>query len=460
MENYKRENTDEITCPHCDYEFYESYEHIPSGEDGEIFWEAKCDECKKEFNISFDSRNIDYGFTSSVIECNEEDHDYEIHDKSFKSKYKHKDEISIYSRYEVCKICGHYKFTPVKQDGSDFSKEELLQHKIKIRAKNKDRKYNQFDGEKSGKFKIEDTEITLKFKEPEGNIKIWVKLCRWMRSKGFTTQKLPDYLRNLNVSFKKGWIECEVSVVNYAITILFYQNQVLKEREKGKGRYEWDKYDILTNRMKLKIRASLFSVKKYLISEGFTFIPELSNTEKLLQKLKVSDLSDWKDPKPGMYRDLEDRDKKILKSGQLKYFYDRKVLKKGVIWWNNGNQWYALWNDKLYYCSHFDLFDYQGEPKRKPLTKDRQIQRLHSELKRAESTHNYDKCKAIWKLIKSYKLYNVWSIKHQAWWGGNNAGYTKDRNLAGVYTHENIIKKSDYYNDGVDSKAILLNSKL
>lgn len=132
---------------------------------------------------------------------------------------------------------------------------------------------------------------------------------------------------------------------------------------------------------------------------------------------------------------------------------EEESIKIGVIWWNNGNQWYAINNGVVYYKSHWDFFDYQRDPKRKPLSKDAQIQRLHTELTRAEKEHNYDRCKNLWGKLQGYKLYNIWSLKHNQWWGHNNGGYTDDKTKAGVYTHENVMKNQNYYNDGVDSVA-------
>ena len=146
-----------------------------------------------------------------------------------------------------------------------------------------------------------------------------------------------------------------------------------------------------------------------------------------------------------------------MKSGDIKYFYDQGILHRGEIWWNNGNQWYVLSNGELNYSTYCYFFDADAStPTKKPLTKDQQVQRLHSELTENEKSHNYDRCKAIWKLIESYKLYRVWSLKHECWWGHNNSGYTKDKDEAGVYTHENIMANQHYYNDGVNSIAKLI----
>jgi hypothetical protein len=275
-----------------------------------------------------------------------------------------------------------------------------------------------------------------------------------MISKGWTTQPLPDYLTKNRVGFKKGWLECEVRLRNFAIGIEFFQNKIMQGRKVGDGRYEHNKYDILTSEMKTVMRAAVFSVKKYLLSQGFEFIDEPTDVEFLLGKLKVSDLSDWTDPSESHYnRDKLDANKVKMKSGDVKYFYDGKILKRGVVWWNNGNQWYVMCNGKLTQRSHWYFFDYNGEPKRKQITTDQYIQRLHTELTKAEKAHNYKRCQVLWDKISGIKLYRIWSLKHELWWGHDDCGYTNDKDKAGVYTHENITKNAGYYNDGIDSIA-------
>ncbi len=449
--------TDEIICPHCDYEFGDSWECIPSGE-GELCWVEDCPDCSNKFDVTFDSRNVDNGFTSSVQVCKEEDHNYKVSDNLYKSEYKTNEDISIYSRIEICSICDDYRFTPVKEDGSDFTKQELLNFQTKKRLKNKSKIYLPFKGVKTGSFEVNKNKgVTLKTKESEGNIKMWVEICRWFKDRGFKTQQLPDYLRKRSVEFEKGWIECTVSVKNYTITIEWYQNEIMNARKKGDGRYEHDRYDLITPKMQLEIRSFLNSIKIYLIDKGFEFKAELNDYQILLNDLKVENLSEWEDPKNHMSRDYEDRDKKVMKSGEEKYFYSGKILKKGVIWWRNGNQWRIMCNGELNQTAHWNLFDYQSDPKRKPLSKDAQIQRLHTELTKAEKAHNYDRCKVLWGKLQSHRLYNVWSLKHESWWGGNNSGYINDRTKAGVYTHENIMNNKNYYNNGTDSIAKEIN---
>jgi hypothetical protein len=106
----------------------------------------------------------------------------------------------------------------------------------------------------------------------------------------------------------------------------------------------------------------------------------------------------------------------------------------------------------------FDLFDFNNEPRRLQLTKEQKINRLEKELKKFEGLKNYVKCIVINKEIEKLKsdeaLYNVWSLKHNKWWGANNNGYTDDKSIAGLYLESNIMARQGYYNDGTTNKAV------
>jgi hypothetical protein len=157
-----------------------------------------------------------------------------------------------------------------------------------------------------------------------------------------------------------------------------------------------------------------------------------------------------------------DRDKKKINCGELKYFYGYgKRLKCGKIYHNINNMWWVLLPcGNVDNISSFKLFDFNGESRRKELTKEEKINRLEKELKKHESNKNYIRCisinRHIEKMKGSEKLYNVWSLKWGKWWGDNNSGYTSDKRYAGVYLEENIMGDQSYYNNGVSTKAVLI----
>jgi hypothetical protein len=154
-------------------------------------------------------------------------------------------------------------------------------------------------------------------------------------------------------------------------------------------------------------------------------------------------------------RDCKDKNGNKITCGDTKVFYNwNKSITRGLVYHNINNMWWVLTNDQLYNVACFDLFDFQtGTPKRKPLNFEQQIQRIHTELKKAEGKQDYERCIVLKKLLGNQKLYHVWSLKWDKWWEGNNSGYTSDRNRAGVYTENAIMKHADYYNNGVTSIA-------
>lgn len=155
-----------------------------------------------------------------------------------------------------------------------------------------------------------------------------------------------------------------------------------------------------------------------------------------------------------------DKNGKKLNCGEEKYYYHRKVLKKGRVYHQLNNRWFVLSGGELDYVSSWDLFDYNGESRRKQLKTEVKINRLESELRRYEAKKNYLRCisinKQIDKLKSSEKLYHIWSLKLGKWWGANNSDYTSDKRLAGVYLESNVLANQSYYNNGVSTKMVAI----
>jgi len=160
-------------------------------------------------------------------------------------------------------------------------------------------------------------------------------------------------------------------------------------------------------------------------------------------------------------RNYIDSDGKRIVCGSVKYFYDYykgKRLCCGIAYHNINNMWWVVTPDgNRRNIASFELFDYEGQSRRKELTKEQKINRLESELKKYESKKNYIRCisinKQIEKLKTSEPMYYIWSLKWNKWWGANNSGYTEDKRQAGVYLESNILANQSYYNDGVSTKA-------
>jgi hypothetical protein len=155
------------------------------------------------------------------------------------------------------------------------------------------------------------------------------------------------------------------------------------------------------------------------------------------------------------------QDKKLLNCGELKYFYGYdKRLNCGRVYHDLNNRWLVLTSERVYYVESYDLFNYEGQLRRKQLTKEEQINRLERGLKEYEDKKDYFRCisinKQIEKLKATEKTYNVWSLKWNKWWRANNGGYTEDKRYAGVYLESNILANQSYYNNGVSTRTVLV----
>lgn len=80
----------------------------------------------------------------------------------------------------------------------------------------------------------------------------------------------------------------------------------------------------------------------------------------------------------------KDKNKKQIECGEEKYFYNGKSLQKGLVYHNINNMWWILCGGEVRNKASFELFDYAGQPKRKPLTEEQKINRLEQELRKLE----------------------------------------------------------------------------
>lgn len=98
-----------------------------------------------------------------------------------------------------------------------------------------------------------------------------------------------------------------------------------------------------------------------------------------------------------------DRNKKKIICGQVKYFYswrNGQRLSCGIVWHNINNMWWVIAGNQLHNIAAFDLFDYSPElPRRKPTTDDK----INKLLSRFASDRQYLRCNSI-KLYAENKL--------------------------------------------------------
>ena len=154
----------------------------------------------------------------------------------------------------------------------------------------------------------------------------------------------------------------------------------------------------------------------------------------------------------------KDRDGKKINCGDEKYYYNRKVLSKGVVYHQLNNRWYVISGGELDYVSSWELFDYGGESRRKELTKTEKINKLEQQLKKQEELKNYSKCASINNYLNKLKgmevLYNIWSIKNGSWWGANDSGYNDSKRHAGIYLESEVLDNQSYYNNERTTRAV------
>ena len=233
-----------------------------------------------------------------------------------------------------------------------------------------------------------------------------------------------------------------------------------------------DRYTPLTYLERLSVELEIHKLIKFCSRYGLDLKVEkddLTPEEYILDTLKTNthihgEVNCLEDIKRSMENDKQiynqkDANDKLIVCGQTKYFYDSKTnrLFGGVVWHHINNMWWVICGSQLHNIACFKLFDYDPFLKgRKILSTEAQTQRLYSELKKEEERQNYERCIVLRALLPKKNLYRIWSISHECWWRGNNNGYTSQKNDAGVYPEDLIQAKSDYYNNGTTTRAVLI----
>lgn len=326
-------------------------------------------------------------------------------------------------------------------------------------------------------YRVSKNEKTYGFNEDNKNphYDLWFKINNYFRRRGFLVSKDPYFEKEYKLISKdrrygiKNFLEYKSDRHCSGFKFEFFQN-VNYENSNG-GYYDFNKYNKMPYMIKLSYRNEILRLAKYLESINIPFIIEkkLSDIENIIdnnnQNLHVhgpiSCLEDIQKSLTGydLNSNSNDKNNKKIIGGDMKCFYDyRKKIAIGKAYHNINNMWWVIINGVSHNVSSSSLFDlYPGVPKKKPITSDEQIQRLHSELRQAEISQNYERCIVLRELLKKEKLFYVFSIKHDCWWMGNNNGYTKDKLQAGVYTEVNILSNPSYYNNGETTIAFLKN---
>lgn len=273
-------------------------------------------------------------------------------------------------------------------------------------------------------------EQTSRNEEECHHYELWFKLLLFLSDRGFSVtgdKKVHKCIRNTRKrGKKKNGLEFKTHIYPNGFEFEFFQNVTKPENCNG-GEYDFNKYYKMPYMLKLSLRnelqrmadfanqfvkvdtiynpkGAIDSILKYYRERSFTR-NNINSIEELDSMMSQYDLN----------HNNRDKNKNAIKNGDIKYFYDlyTKRLSRGQVFHNCNNMWWVILNDTTYTnIVMWDLFDYSPSlPKRKRLTKEQKIQRLHTELKNHESKSQYERCIVLRDLINGHKLYHIWSIK-------------------------------------------------
>ena len=112
------ENTEEIKCPYCGYEFSDSWEYN-GNHDGDDY-DIECRSCNREFSMIF---HLTVSYTTRRKECVEGKHEWkepnpwEI-DEEFIKRNKHKETKPYMFWTRKCENCEETQYSPYMDIGS------------------------------------------------------------------------------------------------------------------------------------------------------------------------------------------------------------------------------------------------------------------------------------------------------------------------------------------------------
>ncbi len=307
---------------------------------------------------------------------------------------------------------------------------------------------------------------------------------KYLRRRGFTIEYDPKVTKEIySISFAKNYrlihkkdLKATIEINSNEIRIIFFQE--LNTTHVNGGRYEFNKFKSMPYNIKLHYKNESNRIGKYFEKKGYEIkytndSSDITPEERILKSKRecwhtnkslplntLDDLALHVEGRQGY--NFKDANGKLIKSGELKYFYDyNKRLCCGYVYHNLNNMWWVITQSTIYHNkASFELFDYNNHPRRKVLKKEQLINKLKEVINFYVSKNDYLRCHLIQlkinETLNNEKKYHVWSIKWGKWWGANNGGYTTNKSNAGIYLHENVMKNQEYYNDGKINKIVLI----
>ena len=216
-----------------------------------------------------------------------------------------------------------------------------------------------------------------------------------------------------------SWERLEFSTEIYTtgLKFEFFQNSTKSENKNG-GKFDFDKYKKFPYLLKLRLKLAIKTLIEALLpicesTITFTDDPKISADRILKRRSECGrNVKTLDDIQSSMceydfaYNHSKDRDKKEIKCGEIKYFYDYDgYIHRGLVYHNSNSMWWVIENKlTLRSISSFNLFDRTDEPIRRELEVKEKIEKLIDERNRQIKAENFIRCNAIQKIINKLKL--------------------------------------------------------
>jgi len=407
---------DELVCPYCDEIIEDAYEYFDEREETR---EVECPECEKKFTASFDGHK----YNSYVLDCKDNKHKWVKQKNTYKSDYSHGWKTGKSENVYYCDNCSEMKFVPLKDDGTEYTVDEIAKEdkkEAKLRKRQENKCDYPFNGNKTASYFLYDTSLHIATEEAFGNRRLFLDIILHLRKLGFEIGKDQDIDKNyhmLNKTHRYGvmkGLEFSADYYNTGMKFEFFQNVTpTSGRKLGDGKYGFDKLKYMSYLMSKRFIFTRNSVIKYLESRGIVEKvkkhltwhgqPDLdaykTNREKVAAiKTTTDNVSEY---------NSKDRDKKEIKNGDKKCFYSpyTKRLNVGYAFHNINNMWWVVLNDEEYHnIAAFELFDFSPDaPLRKPVEIERVIDKLNRKLNSLIEKSDFEKCIKVRDSIKLLK---------------------------------------------------------
>ncbi|WP_143314259.1 hypothetical protein [Clostridium sp. HBUAS56017] len=242
------------------------------------------------------------------------------------------------------------------------------------------------------------------------------RVLNFMKERGFNIGRDPriqKYYKCLNKDHwygRKGDLEFKAKRYPRGWEIEFFQN--INYENKSGGYYDFNKFKIAPYLIRLMWIKETEYIEKFIESIVDNVTCDTKEDYKLAEeKVKYHFVDSWHKPQENMNFNLsdldgttveerhnnEDRDKKTIYNGQVKYFRDYKGrLQRGKVYHNINNMWWVILNDTDYTnIADFELFD--------PIVKDFQFRRIQKNKKDSFETSSEAARKYFDKKALSYK---------------------------------------------------------